>query len=422
MAFVKNEELKRISSKINLEQFDVSVFAKDRLREMFRAGKLPTADVMVDEIVLRAIKEGASDIHFEPTEHELRVRLGYEGVMKKLVSLPRDISENLANVLKTKSGLNVFEKKKAQEGRFTINISGFVFDLRICTLPAITGERIVLRLLTKASHIAKLEELGFSENSYDKLIKLLNRPTGLLLITGPSSSGKTTTAYAALNKLNTPERNIFTVENLIEFKLDFASQVQPAADKSFSTVDALHSVLRQSPNVILLGDIRDAETGNLAAEAGFTGALVISTLLSSDAVGTIPRLLNIGVSPYWLASSLDGIAHQQLVRKICESCREEYSATPDEITRLGTGTWGQNIYFRGKGCEACNGTGYRERTAIHEILTINDQLRDLIYEQAPSLRLKEAALNSGFEDIRTDARNKVIEGITTIAEFVRSLG
>ena len=419
---IKNEDLKRVPNKVNLEQFDVSVFAKDRIREMFKAGKLPTADSMVDEIVVRALKEGASDIHFEPTEHELRVRLGYEGIMKKLVSLPRDISENLANVLKTKSGLNAFEKKKSQEGRFTMNVGGVQLDLRINTLPSVNGERIVLRLLMKASHIAKIEELGFSESSMEKLRKLLLRPTGLLLITGPASCGKTTTAYAALNKLNVPEKNIFTIENLIEFKLDFASQVQPSADKTFSTVDALRAILRQSPNVIFVGDIRDAETGNLAAEAAFTGTLVISTLLSSDAIGTIPRLLNLGVSPYWLSSSLAGIAHQQLVRKICENCREEFQPPADEVKLLGTGTWGQTSFFHGKGCEQCNGTGYKDRTAIHEILVINDQLRDLIYEQAPSVKIKEAAINAGFEDIRTDARNKVNEGKTTIEEFVRALG
>lgn len=419
---MKTEELKKIPSKFNLEQFDVAVFAKDRIREMFRAGKLPTADAMVDEVILRALKEGASDIHFEPTEHELRIRLGYEGVMKKLVSLPRDISENLANVLKTKAGLNAFEKKKSQEGRFTMNYMGIHLDLRISTLPTVSGERIAMRLLTKANHISNIEELGFSESSLEKLKKLLYRPTGLLLITGPASGGKTTTAYAALNKLNVPEKNIFAVEQLIEFKLEFATQVQPSSDKSFSTADALRSILRQSPNVILVGDIRDAETGNLAAEAAFTGTLVISTLLSSDAIGTIPRLLNLGISPYWLASSIVGIAHQQLVRKICDGCKEEYQATSEEIERLGAGTWGQTIYFRGKGCDQCSGTGYRDRTAIHEILSISDQLRDLIYEQAPSVKLKEAAFNSGFEDIRADARNKVNEGITTIAEFVRALG
>ncbi len=422
MAFMKIDELKKIPSKFSLEQFDVAVFAKDKIREMFRTGKLPTADAMVEEIVLRAVKEGASDIHFEPSDFALRVRLGYEGVMKKLVSLPKDTAENLANVLKAKAGLNAFEKKKPQEGRFTITLGTMQLDLRISTLPAVTGERIALRILTKASHIAKIEELGFSETNLERLKKLFNRPSGLLLITGPAGGGKTTTAYAAVNKLNTPEKNIFTVENPIEFKLDFATQVQPSADKTFSIVDALRSILRQSPNVILVGDVRDSETGNLTAEAAFIGTMVISTMLSSDAIGTIPRLLNLGISPYWLASSLVGIAHQQLVRKICESCKEEYQATSEELSRLGTGTWGQTSYFHGKGCDACNGTGYRDRTAIQEILVVNDQLRDLIYEQAPSVKLKEATFNAGFDDIRSDARNKVTEGITTIAEFARSLG
>jgi type IV pilus assembly protein PilB len=422
MAVMKSEELKKIPSKFNLEQFDVAVFAKDKIREMFRTGKLPTADAMAEEVILRAVKEGASDIHFEPTDFALRIRLGYEGVMKKLVSLPKDTAENLANVLKAKAGLNAFEKKKPQEGRFTIILGNVQLDLRISTLPAVTGERIALRILTKASHITKIEELGFSEANLERMKKLYSRPSGLLLITGPAGSGKTTTAYATVNKLNTPEKNIFTVENPIEFKLDFATQVQPSTDKTFTAVDALRSILRQSPNVILVGDIRDAETGNLTAEAAFIGTMVISTMLSSDAIGTIPRLLNFGISPYWLASSLVGIAHQQLVRKVCEACKEEYQAGPEELELLGTGTWGQTQYYRGKGCEACNGTGYHERTAIQEILVINDQIRDLIYEQAPSVKLKEAAFNAGFEEIRADAKSKVTDGTTTIAEFVRSLG
>ncbi len=416
------EELKNIPSKVPIEQFDISAFAKDKIRDLFRAGKLPTAEAMVDEIILRAAKEGATDLHFEPAENELRVRLGREGVMKRLVHLPKDIAENLASVVKTKASMNAFEKKKPQEGRFSTTIGTVPLDIRISTIPVMNGERVALRILYKNTTVANIEELGFSPTNLEKFRNLLKRSNGLLLVTGTSSSGKSTTVYAAVKVVQSHEKNVFTVENPIEYKLDFASQVATGSDKSFTFVDALRAILRQNPHVIMLGEIRDAETGIVAAEAALTGNLVLSTLLSGDAIGAIPRLLNLGVPAYWLASTLVGVIHQELVRKICEGCKEQYTTTEKESSPLLNMLSEQKTFYRGKGCEKCEGSGYSGRTAIHEVLIINDQLRDLIYQQASILKLKEAARLSGFEDIFQDAVKKVNNGITTIQEFERALG
>ena len=416
------EELKNVPSKIPIEQFDITAFAKDKIRDLFRTGKLPSADAMVDEIILRAVKEGATDLHFEPAENELRIRLGREGVMKRLVHLPKEIADNLANVVKTKASMNAFEKKKPQEGRFSVTIGALAIDIRVSTVPVMNGERIALRILHKNTTVANIEELGFSSVNLGKFRNLLKRSNGLLLVSGPSSSGKSTTVYAAVKDIQSPEKNVFTVENPIEYKLDLASQVPASGDKSFTFVDALRAILRQNPNIIMLGEIRDAETGIVAAEAALTGNLVLSTLLSSDAIGAIPRLLNLGVPAYWLASTLIGVIHQELVRKICEGCKEQYTPEAHTESALLQMLSAKKIYFRGKGCEKCEGTGYNGRTAIHEVLIVNDQIRDLIYQQASILKLKEAARLSGFEDIFQDAVNKVTTGVTTIQEFERALG
>ena len=416
------EELKNVISKVPIEQFDVETFSRDRIGELFRMGKVPTADAMVDEIILRAVQQGATDLHLEPAEHELRVRIGHEGVMKRLVYLPKDISENLANVVKTKASMNAFDKKKPQEGRFSVTIGQFPVDIRVSTVPVMHGERVALRLLRKNKTVANIEELGFSTNNLDKFRNLLKRSSGLVLVCGPSSSGKSTTVYAAVKEIQSIEKNVFTVEHPIEYKLDLASQVPAAGDKSLTFVDALRAILRQNPDIIMLGEIRDAETGIVAAEAALTGSLVLSTLLSNDAVGAIPRLLNLGVPAYWLASTLVGVIRQELVRKICEECKEEYTPDAETASPLAGVFPDKAKYFRGKGCEKCDNTGYSGRTAIHEVLIVNDQLRDLIYQQASILKLKEAARLSGFEEITQDAVNKVTTGVTTIQEFERALG
>jgi len=416
------EELKSFPSKVNLELFDVIAFSKDKIREMFRAGKMPTSDAMVEEILLRAVKEGATDIHIEPAETELRLRLGYEGILKRLVTLPKEITDSISNVLKQRANLNAFEKKKPQEGRFSMNYGALQYDMRVSTVPTLFGERIAVRILHKTTRVASIQEIGLSNENLERIRKILRRPIGLLLVTGPAGSGKTTTVYAAVNEIQSPEKNVMTVENPVEYKLDFASQVQTPADKSFSFADALRSILRQNPNVIMLGEIRDAETGIVAAEAALTGNLVLSTMLSTDAIGTIPRLFNLGIPSFWLGSTLTGVVYQQLIRRICESCKEEYQPDADELALLGKIELENPKFFRGKGCSQCQQTGYKGRIAIHEVVTVDDVLKDLIYQQATYLKLKEAALAAGLEPIRIDALKRVISGITTIAEYSRSVG
>jgi type II secretory ATPase GspE/PulE/Tfp pilus assembly ATPase PilB-like protein len=415
-----NNELKKLASKVNLELFDVGVFTKDKIREIFRGGKLPTADAMVDEIILRAVKEGATDVHIEPDENELRIRLGHEGILKRLVSLPKEISENIASVIKTKSSLNQFEKKKAQEGRWLVSYGRFQFDVRVSTLPTITGERIALRIFDRTTSISKLDELGFSPENLDKVRRLLHKPSGLVLAVGTSGNGTSTILYASINEVQSPDKNIITLENPVEHKLNLASQVQSVFDKSLPPSETLRPILRQSPNVIMISEIRDLETGSIAAEAAISGNLVLSALMASDAIGAIPRFLNFGITPYWVATALSGVIHQKLIRKVCAACKEEYQPTMEEMTHLGTAQFA--TFFKGRGCEECDGTGYAGRTGIHEILIIDDPLRDLIYRGSSILSLKETAFASGYEDIRSDAIRKATSGVTTPEELIRSLG
>ncbi len=416
------DELKNIPTKVHLEQFDVGTFSRDKIRDLFRMGKVPTAEAMVDEILLRAAREGATDLHIEPTETDLRIRLGFEGVMKKLVYLPREIAENLSNVVKTKGNLNAFEKKKPQEGRFSFMAGPIQFDIRINVLPVMSGERIALRLFQHNTRVASIQELGFSPENLDKIKSLVTRPSGFVLFTGAAGSGKSSTIYAVLGAAQSPEKSIMTVENPVEFRLDFASQTAVAPAQGFNFIDALQACLRQNPNIIMISEIRDAEMANAAAESALTGSLIISSLLAGEAVGAIYRLLNLGASPYLISSALTGVAHQHLVRTICPSCKEEYQPTADEHGQFVNIIAGSTKFFRGKGCEKCGGSGYQGRSAISEVLLVNDQMRDLIYQKAPMSKLKEAAIASGFENIFQDALKKLSAGETTITELRRAVG
>lgn len=409
--------------RIPLEQLDVKTLSKDKIRELFRMGKLPTADQIVEEVLFRAIQSGSNDIHFEPIEGELQVRLGHEGTLKRLVSLPVDMNESILSILKTKAGLNQFEKKKPQEGRYSGVYGNDSFDFRVNVIPVVSGERCLVRIWHKTASISRIEELGFSKENLDRLRLLLRNPRGLLLVTGPSASGKSATVYASVNYVQTPEKSVITVEDPVEFRLPFASQVQIPPDKSFNFIDALRAILRQNPNIIMIGEIRDAETGIVASEAALTGNLVLSTMLADDAIGAIHRLFNLGVPPYWLASSLVGIIYQLLIRKICPNCKEEYQLTSDELQMVGAPMGSSDLkLFRGRGCQNCFGTGYKGRTAICEIVTVSPGLRDLIINKESILKMYEEAAKYGFQAIRQDAIRKALTGVTTLQEVGRVIG
>lgn len=411
------------AQRIPLEQFDVKSLSREKIRELFRLGRLPTADQIVDEILIRAIMSGASDIHIEPIEGELQIRFAVEGALRRIVSLPPDMNDPILNIFKTKAALNQFEKKKPQEGRFSGVYNSEGFDFRINTIPVLAGERALIRILRKAGSVSKLEELGFSSEVYERVKHLLRSPKGLFLVTGPSGSGKTTTVYAAVNHIHSPEKCIITVEDPVEYRLPFASQVHLPPDKSFNFIDALRAILRQNPNVIMIGEIRDAETGVVAAEAALTGNLVLSTMLADDSIGAIHRLFNLGVPAYWLASTMVGVVYQVLLRKICENCKEEYALTADDLEFLDAPIDLPELrLFRGKGCQACGGTGYSGRVPVCEVVTITPALRDLIFQKASILKMREEAMKSGYQAIRQDAIRKVIAGVTTVHELVRMVG
>ncbi|MGD0036195.1 MAG: GspE/PulE family protein [Bacteroidota bacterium] len=409
--------------RISLEQIDVTSLSKDKIRDMFRQGKLPTADQIVEEILIRAVQGNANDVHFEPIEGEMQIRLGHEGTLKRLLSLPPDMNDPIISVLKSKATLNQFEKKKPQEGRFSATYGNESLDFRVNVIPVLSGERCLVRLLHKTASISRIEELGFSKENLERLRVLLRSPRGLLLITGPSGSGKSTTVYAAVNYVASPEKCVITVEDPVEYRLPYASQVHLPPDKSFNFIDALRAILRQNPNIIMIGEIRDAETGIVAGEAALTGNLVISSMLADDAIGAIHRLLNLGVPAYWLASTVVGIVYQLLIRKICPNCREEYQLSPEELEMIGAPMESSDLkLFRGRGCPNCLGTGYKGRVAISEVVTISPKLRDMIFQKESILTMREEAANFGFQGIRQDAIRKALTGVTTLQEITRVLG
>lgn len=416
------EEQVKIVSKINFEQFDIRKVSKDKILEAHKLGRLPSIETLLDEIIIQALNANAHDIHFETLENELRVRIDKDGVFERLVSFPKEFIEFFGNVIKTKSGLNTFERKKPQEGSYTVEIGNNEIDIRVITLPVLFGERIALRLFIKKATIKPIEDLGFLNKDLDNILYLLNKPFGLILITGPASSGKSTSLYGMVSELNRPEKNIITVEDPIEFKLDFATQVNLGTD-STSNLEILKAILKQRPNVIMISEIRDAETGNIAAEAALNGNLVLSTMLADSAIGTIPQLLHKGIPNHWLAPTLLGVINQKLVRKICNDCKEEYVPSREELQRIGIQDVNIELkFYRGKGCSNCDGTGYSGRTIIYEILIVNEEMRNQIFQDPSIKKLKEIAINGGFKNIRYNAVKKILLGDVTTSEVVRALG
>ncbi len=428
-AIVKKEsaesdgELPNIPSKFPIETLDLRKRGKEKVLEAMKSSKMPNADVLVDEIIIKALKEGATDINFEPMEQEFRIRFNIDGVLQHAASLPKELTESLCNVMRSRGSLNVFDKKKAQDGRYSAQYGSFHFDMRVSTLPTVEGERFSIRILRKSARILDIHELGFTSDNLVQMRYLLNRPKGLVIFSGPSASGKTTAVYACLNELRDSQKNIITVEHPIEYRIEFASQVQVDPDQKMDYGASIRSAQRQHPDIIVLGEIRDDSTAVAAAEAALTGTMVMSTLLSSDALSCIPRLTNFGISPTWLASTLNGIVYQELVRKICRHCREQYKPTKHMLNAAGlTQLEDSIVLFRGKGCDHCGGDGYRGRTAIHEVLVFDEELRDLVFHGSSPVKLREAAVKKGFESIRFDAAKKLVSGVISLEEYLRVLG
>jgi general secretion pathway protein E len=369
---------------------------------------------LLNSILFQAVKERASDIHIEPFERDLEVRFRIDGLLYKMLSPPKVIQEALTSRVKIMSGLNIAEKRLPQDGRIRVKVAGRDIDIRVSLIPTFFGERVVLRLLDKQRGIISLKEIGLSEKNDAMMDRLLARTSGIVLVTGPTGSGKTTTLYAALSQINSPEKNIITVEDPIEYQLKGVGQIQVNPKIELTFAAGLRSILRQDPDIVMIGEIRDAETAEIAMQASLTGHLVLSTLHTNDAATAVTRLIDMGIEPFMVASSLSAVLAQRLVRVICPHCKESY--LPD---RSYPGVELPPLLYRGRGCEKCFNLGTIGRIGIYELLPIDAELCSMIIRQASSGAIKEHAISRGMRTLREDGLAKAAQGITTIEEVLR---
>jgi general secretion pathway protein E/type IV pilus assembly protein PilB len=375
---------------------------------------------LVSLIILEGRRSRASDIHLEPMEKHFRVRYRIDGELREVENPPKRLQSTILSRLKIMAGMKIAEKRLPQDGQIRINIGGEDLDLRVSTVPSIHGESMVLRILSKESLRRGLPQLGFFADDQQVFEKQIGNPDGILLITGPTGSGKTTTLYAVLNHLNRPDCKIITVEDPVEYHLSGINQVQVCEEIGLTFPAVLRSILRQAPNIIMIGEIRDFDTAEIAINASLTGHLVFSTLHTNDAPSAITRLLDIGVKPFLLASSIRAIVAQRLVRVICEKCREPYQATEEETRLLGpmSAQLAQVRLFKGAGCKACGQIGYYGRKGIFEIFLINDEVKEMIFKKIPADELRRRAREMGMRTLREDGIRKVVSGLTTLQEVL----
>jgi len=377
---------------------------------------------LVNTIVVEAFKARASDIHLEPLDKTFRVRYRIDGVLHEMKSPPKRLQAAIISRLKIQSNMSIAEHRIPQDGRIQTSVGGKVIDLRVSCLPTNHGESIVMRILDKEGLKLGLAELGFFTDDQQTFERLIGLPDGILLVTGPTGSGKTTTLYSCLNYINRPDRKIITVEDPVEYQLAGINQVQVSEIIGFTFSRALRAMLRQAPNVIMLGEIRDLETATIAINASLTGHLVFSTLHTNDAPSAVTRLIDIGVKPFLVASSTRALMAQRLVRKVCRKCAEPYTPTDGELRALSIdpNQIGEATFKRGKGCNECSKTGYRGRFGIFEIFVIDDDARKLIYDKVSSSVLRARAREMGMRTLREDGMRKVLAGMTTPEEVIRA--
>ena len=376
---------------------------------------------LVNSIIERAVDERASDIHIEPREENLYVRMRIDGMMREILTVPKDLQNSVISRIKVVSGLDISERRVPQDGRFNVHARGKDIDLRVSTLPTVYGEKIVARLLDKSDGRVTKEKVGLTGRDEELFDKMMQWHSGVILLVGPTGSGKTTTMYAMINELNKPEVNLVTLEDPVEYNVDGVNQVQINEKTGMTFAAGLRAILRQDPDIVAVGEIRDGETAEIAMRAAITGRLVLSTIHTNDAVGTIERLQDIGVEPYLTASALRGIISQRLVRRICPSCKEAYEPTSEELEDLRLPKKPGMKFYRGAGCPDCFNTGYRGRAAIFEMLPMNQNVRELISEKQRRSTIEDALKNSqsGFVSMRDNALRMMLEGITSSEEVLR---
>ena len=387
------------------------------LREM---ASEPTVVNLVNLIVVRAVRERASDIHIEPFEHELKVKYRIDGVLHEMPSPPKHLHPAIVSRLKIMADMNIAERYLPQDGHIELNVEGREVDVRVSTIPTMSGECVGLRLLDKSAFLLDLDQLGFEEDTVVQYRRLLKQPHGIVLVCGPTGSGKTTTLYSSLSAIYTPERKFITIEDPVEYELPGVNQIPVRRKRGLTFANGLRSIVRQDPDVIMIGEIRDTETAEIAVRSALTGHLVFSTLHTNDACEAIPRLLDMGVEPYLAASALRGIMAQRLVRKICLSCKEPVQTSPEQLAglRRELGEIGAPVLYHGRGCRECRQTGFRGRTAIAELLLVDDRVRDCILHRASAVMIRENA-GPGMLAMRQGGCRKVLEGVTTPEEVLR---
>ncbi len=376
----------------------------------------------VNLLITQGIQDAASDIHLEPTEHDLLVRFRIDGVLHEMMHSPRAIHSGVVSRLKIMAEMNIAERRVPQDGRLSVNAHGKKVDLRIATLPTVWGEKVVMRILDNSTAQLDLAKLGFSQGNYDRFSESFHKPYGMILVTGPTGSGKSTTLYSALNVISRPEVNIITVEDPVEYRLAGINQVQVNPKAGLHFASALKSILRSDPDVILIGEIRDYETAQIAIEAALTGHLVLTTLHTNDAPSSVTRLTEMGVEPFLVGSALDCVLAQRLARRLCMSCRVEYKPTPEALVAARF-PWDPEgpvpLLYQAGGCVKCANTGYKGRIALHEVMQVSENIERLAVERATNAEVTAAAKAEGMLELRLDGMEKVLAGLTSLDEVLR---
>lgn len=374
---------------------------------------------LVNQIISNAVQQRASDIHFDPQEFDVKIRYRIDGVMRTERTLPKHMQSVLTARLKIMANLNITESRVPQDGRIKLTVDFKPIDIRISTLPSVFGEKIVMRILDLSNALDSFEQIGFSDENASKFKEMIHRPNGIVLITGPTGSGKSSTLYAALNMLNDEAVNIITIEDPVEYQLEGINQVQVNEAVGMTFAAGLRSILRQDPDIVMVGEIRDFETAQISIRASLTGHLVLSTLHTNSAVAALTRLIDMGVEPFLISSSLSGVVAQRLIRRVCRDCGRYEEPNSREIDIFKEAGMEISRVRRGKGCPSCNDTGYRGRIAIHEVLMIDDHIRELIMQSASASQIRNYVIENGFKFLLHDGLDKVKQGLSTTEEVLR---
>jgi general secretion pathway protein E len=416
-------EAEQVVGEMEAQDLDAAEQVLEEAQDLLDSGDEAPIIRLVNSLLFRAAKERASDIHVEPMERELAVRFRIDGVLHNIIKPPKRYQNSILSRVKIMAQLNIAEKRLPQDGRIKIKLAGRDIDIRVSTIPTVHGESIVMRLLDKSATLLDLGEIGMNPTILGHMDELIRRSHGIILVTGPTGSGKTTTLYGALSRINTPEVKILTVEDPVEYQMKGINQMPISPKIGLTFASGLRSFLRQDPDIIMVGEIRDKETANIAIEASLTGHLVFSTVHTNDSAGAVTRLVEMGVEPFLVSSSLMAVMAQRLVRRVCMECREPHEPTDEEIAKLGMSrdrfrALGGGTTYRARGCSACGRAGYRGRTGIYELLVMDDDIRQLVLRNVDSGTIKKKAMEKGMLSLLDDGALKVAQGQTTIAEVL----